>query len=202
MIREHSHCRHTCTALLLHVAFKLILQPSLPWYTAGQAACMPESRALSTGCVASFRLCVLALSRAQVSCMHHKLRGGTDYSQDCCTYPQHEGPGPQKCLLHARPILTRLLKTAVWCAVENVHEFEPRNISNTLHAFAKMNHNPGPALLEGLASEAARKAVNFNPQNLANTIWAFGTLGSPAAMDASVCHVLSMLRLFQRKGFG
>ena len=71
--------------------------------------------------------------------------------------------------------------THVFAAVDNIYDFEARNISNTIHALAKMNDTTNPALLDGLANEAVRKVVDFNPQNLANTVWAFGTLGRPCA---------------------
>jgi len=50
-------------------------------------------------------------------------------------------------------------------------------ISNTLWAFASLNHHPGPMLLKVLQRELVHKLRQFTPQGIENVLWAFATLG-------------------------
>lgn len=59
----------------------------------------------------------------------------------------------------------------------NMHSFAARNIANVAWAFAKLMHDPGPAMIDRLGDQAISKVLGFNGQNLANTVWAFGILG-------------------------
>ena len=43
-------------------------------------------------------------------------------------------------------------------------------------AFATLESQPPPALLNSVAGAALAKAQAFNPQNLANTLWAYAKL--------------------------
>jgi hypothetical protein len=48
--------------------------------------------------------------------------------------------------------------------------------ANIAWAFATLNHNPGPDLLEGIAVEAVKKLTEFTAQNISNLLYAFGRL--------------------------
>ncbi|KAK9861764.1 hypothetical protein WJX84_008936 [Apatococcus fuscideae] len=62
-------------------------------------------------------------------------------------------------------------------AGDNLATTTARNLANVIWAFAKMEYDPGETLLQAIADELAKKAMDCNPQNVANSIWALGVLG-------------------------
>lgn len=62
-------------------------------------------------------------------------------------------------------------------AMQRLQHFNSQNISNTLWAFASLNHHPGPMLLKVLQRELVHKLRQFTPQGIENVLWAFATLG-------------------------
>ena len=68
-------------------------------------------------------------------------------------------------------------------------EFEPRQIANTLWAYATLGLAPSASVLGALSTAVERLAGAFKPQEIANTLWAYATLG--LAPSASVLEALS-----------
>ncbi|KAK9831449.1 hypothetical protein WJX81_006122 [Elliptochloris bilobata] len=71
---------------------------------------------------------------------------------------------------------------------------EAQLTTNMLHAYAKLEHNPG-ALLPAAAEAALRLLPTFTPQALSNTLWAFSKLGfdNRALFDAMNRRILATL---------
>eukprot|EP00873_Tetraselmis_striata_P017633 jgi/Tetstr1/437897/TSEL_026528.t2 len=67
-------------------------------------------------------------------------------------------------------------------AEEVVHrdlaDFEPQNFANIIWGFAKLGHDPAPAL-DCLAREVAERLPSFSGQELFNIVWAFARLRRP-----------------------
>ena len=61
-------------------------------------------------------------------------------------------------------------------SVRIISEFVAQNISNTLWAFAKMEH-PHRELFAAAGAHAARIMSSFTPQAVANMLWAYATAG-------------------------
>ena len=61
--------------------------------------------------------------------------------------------------------------------------------------YAKDGH-AAPALLDAIASEAARRLREFNPQGLTNTAWAYAKAGhaAPALLDAIAAEAATRVR--------
>ena len=90
-------------------------------------------------------------------------------------------------------------------AMQRLQHFNSQNISNTLWAFASLNHHPGPMLLKVLQRELVHKLRQFTPQGIENVLWAFATLGhhpgqlpymhlclhSPHWLAPATCHIIS-----------
>ena len=70
-----------------------------------------------------------------------------------------------------------LLQAMASQAMQRLQHFNSQNISNTLWAFASLNHHPGPMLLKVLQRELVHKLRQFTPQGIENVLWAFATLG-------------------------
>lgn len=70
-----------------------------------------------------------------------------------------------------------LLQAMASQAMQRLQQFNSQNISNTLWAFASLNHHPGPMLLKVLQRELVHKLRQFTPQGIENVLWAFATLG-------------------------
>lgn len=64
-------------------------------------------------------------------------------------------------------------------AAAHVTTFPARNLANALWGLAKLQHNPGQALLQALTNEVLKKLDQFIPQHIANTLWAYANLGGP-----------------------
>lgn len=62
-------------------------------------------------------------------------------------------------------------------AMQRLPQFNSQNMSNTLWAFASLNHHPGPMLLKVLQRELVHKLPHFTSQGIENVLWAFATLG-------------------------
>ena len=63
-------------------------------------------------------------------------------------------------------------------ALLTMDDFQPQEISSTLHALAKARHAPSdPLLLDALERQAEAVAGTFNAQQVANTLWAYAKLG-------------------------
>ena len=62
-------------------------------------------------------------------------------------------------------------------AMQRLSQFNSQNMSNTLWAFASLNHHPGPMLLKVLQRELVHKLPHFTSQGIENVLWAFATLG-------------------------
>ena len=62
-------------------------------------------------------------------------------------------------------------------AMQRLPQFNSQNMSNTLWAFASLNHHPGPTLLKVLQRELVHKLPHFTAQGIENVLWAFATLG-------------------------
>lgn len=61
--------------------------------------------------------------------------------------------------------------------MQRLPQFNSQNMSNTLWAFASLNHHPGPMLLKVLQRELVHKLPHFTAQGIENVLWAFATLG-------------------------
>ena len=86
-----------------------------------------------------------------------------------------------------------LLQAMASQAMQRLQQFNSQNISNTLWAFASLNHHPGPMLLKVLQRELVHKLRQFTPQGIENVLWAFATLGhhpGPAQASNSCVWVL------------
>ena len=84
-------------------------------------------------------------------------------------------------------------------AMQRLQHFNSQNISNTLWAFASLNHHPGPMLLKVLQRELVHKLRQFTPQGIENVLWAFATLGHHPGMPALPCPLYSTTTTFWRK---
>jgi hypothetical protein len=63
-------------------------------------------------------------------------------------------------------------------ALLTMDDFQPQEISSTLHALAKARYAPSdPLLLDALERQAEAVAGTFNAQQVANTLWAYAKLG-------------------------
>lgn len=62
-------------------------------------------------------------------------------------------------------------------AMQRLPQFNSQNMSNTLWAFASLNHHPGSMLLKVLQRELVHKLPHFTSQGIENVLWAFATLG-------------------------
>lgn len=84
-----------------------------------------------------------------------------------------------------------LLQAMASQAMQRLQQFNSQNISNTLWAFASLNHHPGPMLLKVLQRELVHKLRQFTPQGIENVLWAFATLGHhpghPQASHSQFC---------------
>ena len=74
-------------------------------------------------------------------------------------------------------VYRELLQAMASQAMQRLQHFNSQNISNTLWAFASLNHHPGPMLLKVLQRELVHKLRQFTPQGIENVLWAFATLG-------------------------
>lgn len=74
-------------------------------------------------------------------------------------------------------VCRELLTAMAAQAMQRLQHFNSQNISNTLWAFASLNHHPGPMLLKVLQRELVHKLRQFTPQGIENVLWAFATLG-------------------------
>lgn len=70
-----------------------------------------------------------------------------------------------------------LLNAMATQAMQRLPQFNSQNMSNTLWAFASLNHHPGPMLLKVLQRELIHKLPHFTAQGIENVLWAFATLG-------------------------
>ena len=75
-------------------------------------------------------------------------------------------------------------------AMQRLPQFNSQNMSNTLWAFASLNHHPGPMLLKVLQRELVHKLPYFTSQGIENVLWAFASLGHHPGR-----HVLSLNQL-------
>lgn len=75
-------------------------------------------------------------------------------------------------------------------AMQRLPQFNSQNMSNTLWAFASLNHHPGPMLLKVLQRELVHKLPHFTSQGIENVLWAFASLGHHPGRD-----VLSLQQL-------
>ena len=85
-------------------------------------------------------------------------------------------------------------------AVLRIDTFNSQDLSNTIWAFARLNHKP-KQLMRAVASEAQKKLADFNPQGIANTLWAFATLAHygeqfPVLLHAIATEALAKMHLF------
>lgn len=62
-------------------------------------------------------------------------------------------------------------------AMQRLPHFNSQNMSNTLWAFASLNHHPGSMLLKVLQRELVHKLPHFTAQGIENVLWAFANLG-------------------------
>ena len=53
-----------------------------------------------------------------------------------------------------------------------------------------MEYDPGQQLLQALADDLAKKAMECNPQNVANAVWSFGVLGVVGSPGQSALQAL------------
>lgn len=58
-----------------------------------------------------------------------------------------------------------------------------------------MEYDPGETLLQAIADELAKKAMDCNPQNVANSVWALGVLGALSN------HCRAQIKIAQCQGF-
>jgi len=65
-------------------------------------------------------------------------------------------------------------------ALQQLEDFKPQNVANTLWALAKMRVEADKRLLRALSLRATASAADFKPQEVANTLWAFATMGVKA----------------------
>ena len=70
-------------------------------------------------------------------------------------------------------------------AMQRLPQFNSQNMSNTLWAFASLNHHPGPMLLKVLQRELVHKLPHFTSQGIENVLWAFATLGHHPGQPAT-----------------
>lgn len=63
----------------------------------------------------------------------------------------------------------------------HVNDLPPGDLAMALWAYAKLNYNPGAALLDSLANAALRNVKNLVPVDLSNLVWALAALGRLAA---------------------
>lgn len=89
-----------------------------------------------------------------------------------------------------------LLQAMASQAMQRLQHFNSQNISNTLWAFASLNHHPGPMLLKVLQRELVHKLRQFTPQGIENVLWAFATLGHHPGQSQgqTTCKLLSSCR--------
>ena len=66
-------------------------------------------------------------------------------------------------------------------AKRNLPSYNPQDLSNTLWAFAKFEHVPGPAFQEAFEEAALAKIGSFDTQSLANFAYAHAALALPGA---------------------
>lgn len=74
-------------------------------------------------------------------------------------------------------------------SLQQLREFTPQAIKDTLWAMATIGYTPAKPFLQGAADLCLRLIAQFNPQNIANAIWAFAKFNfNPGryAMSASV----------------
>ena len=58
-------------------------------------------------------------------------------------------------------------------SLQQLREFTPQAIKDTLWAMATIGYTPAKPFLQGAADLCLRLISQFNPQNIANAIWAF-----------------------------
>ena len=63
-------------------------------------------------------------------------------------------------------------------AGDHVNDLPPGDLAMVLWVYAKLNYNPGAALLDKLAAAACHNVTKLIPVDLSNVVWALGTLGS------------------------
>ena len=83
-------------------------------------------------------------------------------------------------------------------AVVTLREFNGRDLSNTVWALAKLQHNPGQDFLLKVAGEATKKITSFSPQGLVNLALAFACFDAydKTLMDVTCREVESKLHTF------
>lgn len=75
-------------------------------------------------------------------------------------------------------------------AMQRLPQFNSQNMSNTLWAFASLNHHPGSMLLKVLQRELVHKLPYFTAQGIENVLWAFATLAHhPGETALHVCSI-------------
>jgi len=65
-------------------------------------------------------------------------------------------------------------------ALQELHVtvFRPRNLANSVYAFARLRLHPSPEWLSSFVAAAAYSAAQMDAQQTANTLWALGTLAA------------------------
>ncbi len=69
------------------------------------------------------------------------------------------------------------------CALSQIGQFNPQNLTNSLWAFATLGVRPSSDFLHMWQAKAAMEMGAFTSQNLANSLWAFATLGVQPSND-------------------
>ena len=116
-------------------------------------------------------LTLVVVSRAMPCCMLVWFLGLTIAQQKCVFCAQ------TMCRTQKSGCCRELLQAMASQAMQRLQHFNSQNISNTLWAFASLNHHPGPMLLKVLQRELVHKLRQFTPQGIENVLWAFATLG-------------------------
>jgi hypothetical protein len=68
------------------------------------------------------------------------------------------------------------LSTLERCVLEQIQEFKPQEIANTLYTMVKHSHKPTESLRLVLEQGVEVISGEFNSQNVANTLWALATM--------------------------
>ena len=71
----------------------------------------------------------------------------------------------------------KFLAAVTAISLQQLCEFTPQAIKDTLWAMATIGYTPAKAFLQGAADLCLRLISQFNPQNIANAIWAFAKFG-------------------------
>ena len=84
----------------------------------------------------------------------------------------------------------KFLAAVTAVSLQQLREFTPQAIKDTLWAMATIGYTPAKPFLQGAADLCLRLISQFNPQNIANAIWAFAKFSfNPGRYAMSAGHL-------------